>query len=180
MKLREIIIMIIVILFLLLSAGLILGFFYQDVSDNYEDILSLSTESHRGDQISTKDLMVRFKNGRDQISFLRLSNDHRPYLLTIPEGLDYRSWGITIIGHFENVVGKDSYLTYDPFPHTLLTWWKKYFNFLLDPSSFYFDSQNTACRRFNDEKRCFFNGKLKERILRVVSDPSNVYVVQID
>ena len=91
MKLKEIIIMIIVILFLLLSAGLILGFFYQDVSDNYEDILSLSTESHRGDQISTKDLMVRFKNGRDQISFLRLSNDHRPYLLTIPEGLDYRS-----------------------------------------------------------------------------------------
>ena len=91
MKLREIIIMIIVILFLLLSAGLILGFFYQDVSDNYEDILSLSTESHRGDQISTKDLMVRFKNERDQISFLRLSNDHRPYLLTIPEGLDYRS-----------------------------------------------------------------------------------------
>ena len=91
MKLREIIIMIIVILFLLLSAGLILGFFYQDVSDNYEDILSLSTESHRGDQISTKDLMVSFKNGRDQISFLRLSNDQRPYLLTIPEGLDYRS-----------------------------------------------------------------------------------------
>ena len=91
MKLRKIIIMIIVILFLLLSAGLILGFFYQDVSDNYEDILSLSTESHRGDQISTKDLMVRFKNGRDQISFLRLSNDYRPYLLTIPEGLDYRS-----------------------------------------------------------------------------------------
>ena len=91
MKLREIIIMIIVILFLLLSAGLILGFFYQEVSDNYEGILSLSTESHRGDQISTKDLMVRFKNGRDQISFLRLSNDHRPYLLTIPEGLDYRS-----------------------------------------------------------------------------------------
>lgn len=91
MKLREIIIMIIVILFLLLSAGLILGFFYQNVSDNYEDILSLSTESHRGDQISTKDLMVGFKNGRDQISFLRLSNDHRPYLLTIPEGLDYRS-----------------------------------------------------------------------------------------
>ena len=91
MKLRKIIIMIIVILFLLLSAGLILGFFYQDVSDNYEDILSLSTESHRGDQISTKDVMVSFKNGRDQISFLRLSNDHRPYLLTIPEGLDYRS-----------------------------------------------------------------------------------------
>ena len=91
MKLRKIIIMIIVILFLLLSAGLILGFFYQDVSDNYEDILSLSTESHRGDQISTKDLMVSFKNGRDQISFLRLSNDHRPYLLTIPGGLDYRS-----------------------------------------------------------------------------------------
>ena len=91
MKLREIIIMIIVILFLLLSAGLILGFFYQDVSDNYQDILGLSTESHRGDQISTKDLMVRFKNGRDQISFLRLSNDHRPYLLTIPEGLVYRS-----------------------------------------------------------------------------------------
>ena len=91
MKLREIIIMIIVILFLLLSAGLILGFFYQDVSDNYEDILSLSTESHRGDQISTKDLNVGFRNGRDQISFLRLSNDHRPYLLTIPEGLDYRS-----------------------------------------------------------------------------------------
>ena len=69
MKLREIIIMIIVILFLLLSAGLILGFFYQDVSDNYEDILSLSTESHRGDQISTKDLMVGFKMGEIRFPF---------------------------------------------------------------------------------------------------------------
>ena len=68
MKLRKIIAIGVITLFLLLSTGLILGFFYQDVSDNYEDILSLSTESHRGDQISTKDLMLGLKMG--EIRFL--------------------------------------------------------------------------------------------------------------
>ena len=97
MKPRKIIAIGVITLFLLLSAGLILGFFYQDVSDNYEDILSLSTESHRGDQISTKDLMVRFKNGRDQISFLRLSNDHRPYLLTHSRGI-----GLSFVRNYDD------------------------------------------------------------------------------
>ena len=183
MKLRQLLLLLIWILIVLLSTVVLFGFSYEKDPYDPQEITLISEKGvlgKRGMLVSTKDLNVGFRNGRDQISFLRLSNDHRPYLLTIPEGLDYRSWGITMIGHFENVVGKDSYLTYDPFPHTLLTWWKKYFNFLLDPSSFYFDSQNTACRRFNDEKRCFFNGKLKERILRVVSDPTNVYVVQID
>ena len=163
MKLRQLLLLLIWILIVLLSTVVLFGFSYEKDPYDPQEITLISEKGvlgKRGMLVSTK--------------------DHRPYLLTIPEGLDYRSWGITMIGHFENVVGKDSYLTYDPFPHTLLTWWKKYFNFLLDPSSFYFDSQNTACRRFNDEKRCFFNGKLKERILRVVSDPTNVYVVQID
>ena len=70
------------------------GFSYEKDPYDPQEITLISEKGvlgKRGMLVSTKDLNVGFRNGRDQISFLRLPNDHRPYLLTIPEGLDYRS-----------------------------------------------------------------------------------------
>ena len=183
MKLRQLLLLLIWILIVLLSTVVFFGFSYEKDPYDPQEITLISEKGvlgKRGMLVSTKDLNVGFRNGRDQISFLRLPNDDDPYLLTISDGIDYRSWGIAVMGHFKNLLGKDFYLPYNPFPKNMIIWWKKYFNLFLDPSSLYFNSNDSACSRFNEEKRCFFNGKLKEWILWIVSDPSNVYMIHID